>query len=190
MVATIYGVSAFCAVFPKRWPFANAVATQGRPASGYLLSGVLAVVAAFFISLLFRGIYYFDFVRAFQEFEWTYPYFLMSFALAIVLAWLADDFIDKANEPEWLNWVEGLAAAVCMAGTAYLVHMWLTRLPYYPPPGVPPLTQLLVTGAGAGFVMGTLIPKFYRKSVRMAATVPPEPATETDSTHHGMLTTS
>jgi len=189
MVATIYGVSAFCAIFPKRWPFANALETRGRPASGYLLSGVLAVIAAFFISLLFRGIYHFDFVKAFQAFEWTYPYFLMSFTLAIVLAWLADDGIEQSKEPEWLSWVEGLVAAICMAGTAYLVHTWLTRLPYYPPPGVPPLAQLLVTGAGAGFVMGTLIPQFYRKSARMAADVPPELASETDTTHEGLLTT-
>ena len=104
-VSIIYGFSVVASVYPKTvWKFANKEQVKYWPVVAYLLSGCIAVILAFIVGLTFRFIFieHGDFLKALFDVRWKYPWFIMSFVVASVTAWLCDWFSPKEEtEPRW-----------------------------------------------------------------------------------------
>jgi hypothetical protein len=167
MVPVIFGVAVFCAIVPKTaWSFADIRTTSIRPALGYLASGFIATFGAALVTLTFKAIFFLNFWKALMDFEWSYPWFFVSFALAITIACLADDQVNRPAEAKWLRWGEGVISAAVMIAAGMLVHNWLKEIPGIDPNRIPERWLIAVILGSAGFVVGTTIPYFYRSSLQ------------------------
>lgn len=167
MVPVIFGVAVFCAIVPKTaWSFADIRTTSIRPALGYLASGLIAMFGAALVALTFKAIFFLDFWKALMDFEWSYPWFFVSFALAITIACLADDQVNRPVEAKWLRWGEGVITAAVMIAAGLLVRRWLSEIPNIPADRVPEWWLIALILGSAGFVVGATIPYFYRSSLQ------------------------
>jgi len=187
MVPVIYAISIVVAIYPKSvWPFAARPATGERPFAAYALSGAVAAVAAFGISLLFRFVfenpgnilYALATPGGFDK-AWTgtlraWPWLLMTMLGTIAIAWAADDAIHLAGTPPpWLRTAETLALAAAYGLLQWLVVELLTI--NFEGPGTAGkwrerLPQMIATSVLIGGCIGAFIPHVYR---RRACTQPP-----------------
>lgn len=172
MVPVIYCVAIVAAIYPKSfWPVADIHTVGYRPVMGYVLSGLLAVAAAFVIQLLFRyvqgGLATMigpgGFMKAFRTNLDRWPWLLMNFLMTIAIAWAADNHaLSKEKEPPWLRMSETLGlAAVCG------VLQWVTLqllLAFSSNPGRwdGRIEQMILTSTLVGAIIGFFVPHYYR----------------------------
>jgi hypothetical protein len=163
MLATIYGAAVVAAVLLKaRWPRTGAE----RPVLGYLAAGATAIASGAVLSVIFKSLLFGSFYEALFDLMYIYPYLALSFMVAITTLFLCDDYAAApAHAPRLARWLEGLAAAGVLAGTAYFVWHAL--------PGtgiergrIPPLMVLLSTAALIGLIIGGTVPTWYRGALR------------------------
>jgi hypothetical protein len=171
MVATIYATAVVASIYPKTiWDFANIQKSVQRPVAAYLVSGVMAVCLAFLVSLTFKFLMKGDFLSALLDYRVSYPWFLLTFVASGVTSFLADDFAGRSgDEPRWARWAEGAVAAAALAATALVVHRMLGEAGM-PGERVPPLQALISMCAVIGFVIGALVPSWYRNASSLAGT--------------------
>lgn len=172
MVPVIYCVAIVAAIYPKSfWPFADIHTVGYRPVMGYVASGLLAVVAAFLIQLLFRyvqgGLTTMigpgSFMKAIMTNLDRWPWLMMNFLMTIAIAWAADNHaLNKEKEPPWLRLSETLGlAGVCG------VLQWVTLqllLAFSSDPGRwnGRIDQMILTSTLVGAIIGFFVPHYYR----------------------------
>ena len=172
MIAAFYSVAVACAVLPKqRWAFAKREPGQLRPVAFYFAAGAMALVITQVVSFAFNCVLERSLELGKQRFLLSYPWGLVTFTVAVVTAVLIDDVPD-ARCPRWL-WrvLEGLVAAAAVTVAAYVAHGWLQELAsasrqavagYHPQP----LAFKLCRSGAVGFVIGYLVPTWYRNPLR------------------------
>ena len=93
IVSCVYGSATCCAILPKGlWDFANIDRLKMRPTIGYIASGLLSIAAAAAINFILKSLLYFNFRQALYDTLFSSPWFGMSFATAVMLTFLIDDF--------------------------------------------------------------------------------------------------
>ena len=162
MVASIYGAATVVAVLLKgRWPRTG----EERPVLGYLAAGATALATAALLSVIFKSLLFMDFYAAVLDLRYTYPYFALAFMAAVVTSFLCDDHATApAEAPGFTRWLEGLAAASVLAGTAYFVWQALPNT-QIPPERIPRPGALLLSAALIGLIIGTSVPTWYRAAL-------------------------
>jgi len=96
----------------------------------------------------------------------TYPYLALAFMAAVATSFLCDDYATAPAAAPWFaRWVEGLAAAVLLAGTAYFVWRALPGTGIAPE-RIPAVATLLSTAALIGLIIGAIVPTWYRSALR------------------------
>jgi hypothetical protein len=163
MIASIYGAAVVAAVLLKgRWPRTD----EGRPVLGYLAAGASAVVSAAVLSVIFKSLVLMSFHEALFDLRCTYPYFALAFMAAAATSFLCDDYAaTPADVPWFTRWLEGLAAAGLLAGTACFVFEALWNTPI-DPDRIPRLASLLSAAALIGLIIGATVPTWYRTALR------------------------
>ena len=162
MVASIYGAAIVAAVLLKgRWPRS----ADDRPVLSYLAAGATAVVSAAILSVIFKSLLLMSFYEAVFDLRCTYPYFALAFMAAAATSFLCDDYATTPADAPWFTrWLEGLAAAGLLAGTAYLVWQALPNTPISPD-RIPRLVSLLPAAALIGLIIGATVPTWYRTAL-------------------------
>lgn len=163
MVASIYGAAVVVAVLLKGcWPRTG----RERPVLGYLAAGVTAMASAALLSVIFKSLLFMSFQRALLDLSFVYPYFALSFMAAVATSFLCDDYATAPAQAPWFTrWLEGLAAAGALAGTAFFVWRALPNTGM-PPQRVPEPEMLLLNTAMIGLVIGVTVPTWYRTALR------------------------
>ncbi len=164
MVATIYGFSILLTIYLKVvWPFADIRRVGQRPVAAYLVSGLLAVVLAFLISLTFKFVWFWDFIAALNDIKAIYPWFLMSFTITVTLSYLADDGVLSAKPlPSWMRWVESITCSLVLMAAAWVVVLWLSQVPDLSAERLPQLKVVALISGGIGLAIGYIVPNWYR----------------------------
>lgn len=182
MVPMIYAIAIVLAVYPKSmWPAASR-STERRPVAAYALSGALAAVAAFGVSLLFR--FAFDqqgnvvqalatpdaFVKAWSVTVQRWPWLLQTFFVTVAIAWAADDHLPATGPaPRWLRWSETAA----LAGIFMLLQWTVVELLIAYTGGgarlAGRLPQMLATSGVVGGAIGCFVPHLFRSRARPPA---------------------
>ena len=175
MIVTIYSVAVVCAVYPKeRWEIFRWNPQGHMPMGSYILSGFAAVAIAIPISLLFKMLIFFKdepdlglaVTAAWADFTSnTYPWMVMAFVTAFMTAFLIDYTPPKRLGAKWRRWTEAAIQAIATTLGVCLVHWWLDSIET-PDTDivVPKLTGLLRTSAIVGFILGFVVPTWYRRS--------------------------
>ncbi|OGW52056.1 MAG: hypothetical protein A2Z50_02905 [Nitrospirae bacterium RBG_19FT_COMBO_42_15] len=163
-IATLHTIAVVCVVYLKnKWKFTLRNTHDTRPMLFYLTAGIAAVILAIPINLMFNFIFYITdsehvvtaFEKAWIGLSTRYPYMLLTFITAFGTA------INIDNRPFWkitysvLRWIEGVIQALFNLSAAYIVYLLLndpTR----------DLNRLLLTGALIGFIIGFVVPHWYR----------------------------
>lgn len=163
MVATIYGAAVVAAVLLKgRWPRT----TEERPVLGYLAAGATAIASGAVLSVIFKSLLFMSFYKALLDLGHTYPYLALAFMAAVATSFLSDDYATApADAPGFARWLEGLAAAGVLAGTAYFVWQALPGTGIAPQ-RIPALLLLMSTAALIGLIIGAMVPTWYRGALR------------------------
>lgn len=186
MAAVIYCVAVVCALVPKLiWRFADVGEEGERPVWAYLFSGALSVAGAFAIAIVFKSFLLKGLINALNDTRETYPWYLLSFSIAVILAAFSDNWGGRSKrEPRWGRYAEGLGAAVLLTATFLLARGWLQSVA----PDRPDLSVGVVKPAALvaviGLFLGAFVPHWYR-SMRSHAETETEqredPLTETGS---------
>jgi hypothetical protein len=165
MIAAIYCVSLWCALAPKtHWACARRGTGAARPWCAYLVSALVASGAAAVVSLATKVLYFANLAEAWTRFGQSLPWSFMTFAVAYMVAALADDDpadlapIGLGHRPLWL--VEGIVMVTVMVPVSLLVYRLL--LDTTPLERIPTLFQVLTTVAIVSFAIGALVPRWYR----------------------------
>jgi len=173
MIVSIYCAAVVCALFPKQiWPLFKYTEQSSYPALGYLLSGLMAAASSITISLTFKTLLYSlnKDIHGFSapvSIAWSsftnssYPWTLMSFVSAILIAFLADWKLNKSRNATIRRVVDAFIQSVIMMLTVTLVHWWLTDIAAE---HIPPYEKLLIMSAVIGTVIGFIVPEWYRQS--------------------------
>jgi hypothetical protein len=163
-IATLHTIAVVCVVYLKnKWKFTLRNANDTRPMLFYLVAGLAAVIIAIPINLIFNFIFYFtnlkDAAFAFNEawigFSTRYQFMLMTFITAFGTA------INIDNRPFWkitssmLRWMEGVIQALFNLSMSYIVYLLLDN------PRMD-MHRFLLTGALIGFIIGFVVPHWYR----------------------------
>ncbi len=165
MVAAIYGAAVVCALAPKAaWGFADIGDNGERPVWAYLLSGVLGVGCAITVSVAFKSFMLEGWLMgALRDTRLAYPWYLLSFCVAVLLAAFADNWRGRgAVEPRWGRYAEGLALAVLLAAAFVVVRAMIEQIPNVAPQRIPDM-KLGVVMAVIGLFLGASVPHWYRK---------------------------
>jgi len=174
MVATIYGLSILLTIYLKVvWPFADIRRVGQRPVASYLVSGLLAVVLAFFVSLTFKFVWFLNFDAAFNAIKITYPWLMMSFTITVTLSCLCDNgALSKKPPSPWMRGLESIACGVVLMAASWVVNRWLTDIgsPQY---RIPPLQVVALISCGIGLAVGYFVPHWYRS-------LPPETSADAE----------
>jgi hypothetical protein len=192
MVPIIYAVAIVLAIYPKSvWRYAMRQPHQPRPIAAYAVSGLGAVVAAFFVSLLFR--FAFDmpgnvlqslsapgaFVQAWDTTVTRWPWLVMTFFITVSIAWAADNEGGERLTPTALRLTETVGLAALFGTLAWCVSQLL------PPQSLGSAadqltTQIRMIGTSSlvGAIIGGLVPHLYRRRSRLAAPQVPLSALE------------
>lgn len=180
MIALNYVASTFFALYPKS-RFSNASRDENgqRPASTYLLSGLMAVATCFSISLLFLGLRT-HFNPSCMELGWprSLTWQLMPLSNAIGLAYLCDNHYSASWSKRQIRWFECGAHSLVMVCCFFVVNVWLGQL-QAPEPALAQLCQNmprsdssmrmmfgLTSTALIGAYLGYSIPTFYRDAMQ------------------------
>lgn len=180
LVGFTYVVAVACAVFPKAtWKFAQAKAGEMRPIAFYFVAGLISAAISFVTSLLVQTIWLHRFDWSWQRASLTYPWQLVSFATAFITAVMVDNPRYPQFSARMQRCLEGLVQAVLMMAVTYLTGLWLLqRVDFYKGLGVdlrylkygtPRPFMTMTMGAAVGFVIGFLIPTWYRRHQEQAA---------------------
>lgn len=163
-IATLHTIAVVCVVYLKnKWKFTLRNANDTRPMLFYLVAGLAAVIIAIPINLIFNFIFYFtnlkDAASAFNEawigFSTRYQFMLLTFITAFGTA------INIDNRPFWkitssmLRWMEGVIQALFNLSMAYIVYLLLDNKQM-------DMHRFLLTGALIGFIIGFVVPHWYR----------------------------
>lgn len=172
MVSTIYCAAVICAVYPKdHWKFARRSQHNLRPMSFYLTAGLLATAASLVIRFVFQLMLYHLPKEALLRSQLGFPWSVCAFVAAFMVAWMIDDEPTSRMPPARLRWIEALAGGSSLALASPLVVTWLAQVTHHiesagqmhlPPP--PPLPLALVSSFSIGFVIGYLVPTWYRQA--------------------------
>ena len=140
MIASIYVTAVICAVFPKRWLFFQYNDATSYPTLGYIISGLIAIIASFGISLLFKILIFAgnpevngltaSFIKAWEDFSTnSYPWLIMSFVTAVLTAFLIDWKYTHRLKANWQQHIINIGIMVALLVTsAILVYWWLCDL--------------------------------------------------------------
>jgi len=140
MIVSIYSAAVICAVFPKQhWAFFQYNETSYYPGAGYVVSGLLAVIASLGISLFFKSLIFAGdpevngltapFTMAWKDFSTnSYPWLTMSFVTAVSTAFLIDWRHPRWLKAKWLRVTEAVIQAALLVCAVMLVHWWLSGL--------------------------------------------------------------
>jgi len=170
MVAIIYSVAVCCAIVPKEWwPAARRAPDGDRPVAFYFLSSVVAGLASLPISFLFWFLITLDVTKAFEEWSVRYPWVLLTFASAFITAWLADNETPAPGGRMRSRILEGGTQATVALLTSVLVRRWLGEMLPPTDPDLPPWPLVLSLTPIIGFVIGFLVPTWYREAPRERA---------------------
>ena len=173
MIVTIYSTAVIFALFPKQVWSLFKYKDDNYPVSGYVLSGFMSLLASLGIGLFFKTIIFSNndeltgwsapFNQAWMDMTtYSYPWLSMAFITAVSIAFLSDWTVLKARPVYMRRLLDGVVQGLVLTATAGLVHWWLTGLGM--PERLPPFPQLLVIAFGIGFVLGFIVPSWYRKS--------------------------
>jgi hypothetical protein len=172
LLSLVYTVAVGCAVFPKqRWTFAMRKPGQPRPFAFYVVTSAMAVVIAQALGFGFNCVLERSATVAASRWLLTYPWAAMTAGLTLVTAILVDDQ-PPARWPRWLvSVLEGLCMAAVMVLAARLTVGWLAErwelhrslMPGYSPPS---LLNVAAKAGAVGFLVGFLVPRWYRDAPR------------------------
>jgi len=186
MVPVIYCVAIVAAIYPKAfWPFADIHKVGSRPVMGYILSGLLAVAAAFMIQLLFRyvqgGLTTMiapgSFRRALSTNLDRWPWLLMNFLMTIAIAWAADNHaLSKEKESPWLRVSETLGLGAICGALQWVTLQLLLAYSSNPRRWEGRVERMILTATLIGGVIGFFVPHYYRARGNAEATSPGERA--------------
>ncbi len=184
-VSLIYTAAVACAVLPKqRWSFANRDPGRSpRPVGFYFVAGGMAVLITQSMSFLYNCGLERSVHGAAYRLLLTYPWALLTFAMAVVTAFLVDDHPPRHWPSSRVSAVEGISAAVVMMLVALVTIGWLEQRVHTRPDlvakvtqfRVPPLLKAMSTAGAVAFLVGLLVPKWWRDAPRRNAE-PPEVA--------------
>lgn len=174
MIVSIYSVAVMCAVYPKdSWALFQKKRKKYFPVIGYLLSGIAAVVLGIPISLIFKTLIYSkgdpNLIAA-ASIAWdqfvsvSYPWMFMAFATAIITAFIIDFEPPEKLPAKWTRWLEAAMQAAATALASLLVHWWLGEFATKSGAKVPPQFSVLIVSATVGFVLGFIVPTWYRRA--------------------------
>lgn len=189
VIAMNYGIAATLAlVLKRRCSFGKRTREHGRSVLAYLMSAVLTGLAAMSVGVLHTSFWEDSLAAgAHRYFTVAYPWVCPPIVVALLLAFLCDNFALEQSEPRWLRWVEGAATGVVVAATTYGASIWFRDLLMHAPkpttgasnvasPAV--YAAILITiGVAIGLTLGSLVPYAYRKARRAEeAPTPLQPA--------------
>jgi hypothetical protein len=162
MIASIYVVAIWCAIYPKtRWAFARRRPDALPPVSAYFLSGGMAAAAGALISFGFKSAIFYPRTRtALENIAETWPWLLMSFTTAFAAAWLCDGVTERASLR--LRWIETGTQAMVAVATGAVVWTMLHVTAAADPRVIPPIASVLLLSAVIGAAVGYWVPTWYR----------------------------
>lgn len=170
MISVLYSAAAVCAVYPKeRWSLARRDPHSVRPIAFYFVAGILAAMASLAINFLFNLAIFHNLPRTWEHSLLTYPWCLSSFSAAFVMAWMTDDRPTPVLTRARLRWIEGLGGSGALAVTSLMVRSWLDAVAtnhQAMPAHRSPLPVALTMSCSIGFMIGYLIPTWYREAPR------------------------
>jgi len=117
-----------------------------------------------------------------RYFTVAYPWICPPIVVALLLAFLCDNFALERSEPRWLRWAEGAVTGVLVAATTLGASIWFRDLLAHAPkpttgvnnfasPAV--YTAILISiGFAIGLTLGSLVPYAYRKARRIEDSPP------------------
>lgn len=161
MIAITYTIAVVCAIYPKdRWKFTRRDKSGTRPMLFYLTAGFAAVILASPIGLFFNFLIYLsdphitEVKTAFDMAAQTYKWLLITFVTGFVTAFHTDNRqTDKITLPR-LRWIEGISQSILTMFAGWIVVWWIND------PSIK--TETLVSSAIKGFIIGFIIPNWYR----------------------------
>lgn len=168
MLSAMYVAAVFVAIYPKeKWRYTLRGPNDFRPFTFYFVAGLLAIAIVSPFNFGYRlykaeGVWW----VAWQEFARTYPYLLIPFAMAFTTAYLADNRPTGTWTRRRLRWIEGFLQSAVAIITTLFVCLWLTSTVGNEGP-VPGLEFIGMSGV-VGFLMGVLVPTWYRESPRQS----------------------
>lgn len=132
MMTTCYGMAALCGLFPKGFWYPHEY-RKTRPHNIYLLSALLATFASLIATITLRymqaSIAYegpADLANLARSILWSYPYLLQSFALALGIAWIADNHSHVTGPtPKRERIIDTATMAIIMVAASFICFAWL-----------------------------------------------------------------
>jgi len=183
LISSLNIIAVICAVYPKeRWKFAQWDHRTVRPAAFYFVAGLMAAGFSLVLNLLFQIFLHHGFGPAWVHFRFSYPWAFSSFTTAFMVAWMTDDQPASRLPRLSLRWVEGLTGAGALVLAHRAIYSFVAQSPASSAEHtLPPLPQILARAGIIGFVIGYLIPTWYREA-------PPEsfPTADTESLSEGV----
>jgi hypothetical protein len=159
MITAIYCIAVMCAVFLKeRWPMFAQRDTHGfRPTAFYATASTIAAILSMSFYALVTMLVSHNPMSVWFDITHKYPWMLLTFTTTFMTAFQ----LDNPSSPR-LRWREGLVQAVVTSAMAYVVHAWLTAKGV----SAPALVPLMLRSAFIGFMIGFLVPTWYRDAPR------------------------
>jgi hypothetical protein len=179
VIAVNYGIAATLALMLKRrCAFGKRTGERGRSVLAYLISAALTGMAAMSVGLLHTAFWEGGIAAGAERyFTVAYPWICPPVVVALLLAFLCDNFALAKSEPRWLRWVEGAVTGVAVAATTLGASIWFRDLLLHAPKpttGVANIASpavytavLISIGIAIGMTLGSLVPYAYRKARRI-----------------------
>ena len=174
MIVSIYSIAVMCAVYPKgSWCLFKKERGRFFPVGAYLLSGIGAVLMGIPIGLIFKTLIYskgdLNLSAAAGKawdtfFSFEYPWMFMALATAMITAFLIDFKLPQGLPAKYHRWLEAAMQAAVTALASLFVHWWLVDLAAGSEAEVPQLFGVLIVSATVGFVLGFVVPTWYRRA--------------------------
>ena len=164
MVATTYCVAVACALYPKHyWQMARRSPSGERPAAFYFLCAIAAALLSQLVNFGFRWLIHgFDLANTLTEARRSYPWALLTFTSAAVIAYLADN--DGTRFGRWQRVIEGFTLAGATVLAAYVTYRWLLSVGNPGAQNPQFLFSALPLTAMNGFLLGYLVPTWHRNA--------------------------
>jgi hypothetical protein len=171
MIVSIYALSVYCAIYAKEKFASFKRKKDGKPlADRYILTGVAAVCLGIIVNLIFKTLIYvrgpadlFSAIgEAWSDFsKYSYPWMLMAFVTASTTSFLADyGSPEKISDRLW-RLLQATIQAVLTAMAGFLILWWLRDI-YPETRKVPERIAVLSVSLAVGFIIGYIIPHWYR----------------------------
>ena len=179
VIAVNYGIAATLALMLKRrCTFGKRTRERGRSVLAYLISAALTGMAAMSVGVLHTSLWEGSIAAGLQRyFTVAYPWVCPPIAVALLLAFLCDNFALEKSEPRWLRWAEGAVTGVVVAATTLGASIWFQDLlagaskPVTGTNNMAPQAVyaaiLISIGSAIGLTLGSLVPYAYRKARRV-----------------------